>query len=137
MDRRKKVIDLVEVGNKIKVLKRETRRKSERFPIDLVVEAETSNSITILKANDISDNGISLESRVPYEVGEELLLSFAVPNDKNKIITIAGKVTNTKLSDDGKSVKLGVMFIAGTEDSKNELIKYAENKIIDKWFEEV
>ncbi len=134
MERRKNIIDLIEVNNKIKVVKRVSRRKSDRVPINAVVEAETETSMTILKANDVSDNGISLESRVPYDVGTELLMSFSVPESNAGIITVAGQVTNTTLSDDGKSLKLGIKFIAGTEKSKNELTKYAEKNIIDKWF---
>ena len=134
MERRKNITDLIEVNNKIKVVKRESRRKSDRVPINAVVEAETPTSMTILKANDVSEDGISLESRVPYDVGTELLMSFKVPDSNAGIITVAGKVTNTTLSDDGKSLKLGVQFIAGTEKSKNELTKYAEKNIIDKWF---
>jgi len=134
MERRQNIIELVKVNNKIKVVKRDTRRKSDRVPIDAVVEAETTTSMTILKANDISDNGISLESRVPYEIGTELLMSFSVPESSTGIITVAGKVTNTTLSDDGKSLKLGIQFIAGNKKSKNELTKYTEKNIIDKWF---
>jgi hypothetical protein len=134
MERRKKVIELVNISNKIKVIKRDTRRKSDRVPLDVVVEAETASSMSILKTNDISEDGISLESRVPYNVGTEMVMSFSVPEGEEGVITVAGKVTNTSLSEDGKSLKLGVKFIAGSENSKNELAKYAEKNIIDKWY---
>ena len=134
MERRKKIIELVEVANKIKVVKRETRRKSDRIPIDTVVEAETNEGVSIVTTNDISDEGISLDSRVPYNIGTELLMSFSIPSSGAGIITVGGKVTNQSLSEDGKSVKLGVQFIAGNEKSKNELTKYAEDNIIDKWY---
>ena len=134
MERRKKVIELVDVSNKLKVIKRDTRRKADRVPIDTVVEAETSKGISIVSTNNISDEGISLDSRIPYDIGTELLMSFSIPNSAIGIITVAGKVTNQSLSEDGKSVKLGVKFIAGDEKGKNELTKYAESNIINKWF---
>jgi len=134
MERRTKIIELVEVANKIKVVKRDTRRKSDRIPIDTVVEAETNQGISIVSTNDISDEGISLDSRVPYKIGTELVMSFSIPSSGAGIITVGGKVTNQSLSEDGKSVKLGVKFIAGNEKSKNELTKYAEDNIIDKWY---
>ena len=134
MDRRKKILDFININGKIKIVKRDSRRRSPRIPFETVVEAESSKSVTILKSNDISENGISLESRVPYDVGTELLMSFSVPGSEIGIITVAGKVTNTKLSEDGKSLKLGVKFTAGDEKAKKELLKYAEENIIKNWF---
>jgi len=134
MERRKKIVELVRVSNKIKVVKRDTRRKADRIPIDTVVEAETANGISIVSTNDISNEEISLDSRVPNEVGTELLMSFQIPTSNVGLITVAGKVTNQSLSEDGKSVKLGVKFIAGDDKAKNELTKYAESNVINKWF---
>ncbi len=120
--------------DKIIISKKNLNRLVQRVDIDTVVEVESQRTTAILKVNDIGENGISLESRIPYHVGTVLLINFFIPNSNEGVITVVGEVTNTQISEDGKSLKLGIKFIAGNEDSKYELKKYIESQIIDNWY---
>ena len=134
MDRRKNIIGFEELDPKIVVLKRSSRRDSDRYKLNTVVETEMERGTTYTIAYNISKTGMKIESRVPIKIGEIIVLNFALPNNENEIISVKAKVVNKKeLIDEGREL-LGVEFIE-VDDYYDLMKEFLEYNMIVEWLQ--
>jgi uncharacterized protein (TIGR02266 family) len=67
------------------------RRKHEREPFFMAVDYSTKDRFYKDYIQDISAGGVFIETRIPFRVGQEVSLTFPLP-DYQKYIKIAGEV---------------------------------------------
>ena len=67
------------------------RRKHEREPFFMAVDYSTKDRFYKDYIQDISAGGVFIETRIPFRAGQEVSLTFPLPNYQ-KYIKIMGKV---------------------------------------------
>ena len=82
------------------------KRRHERKPFFMVVDYSTEDRVYKDYIKDISAGGIFIETRMPFSVGQELSLSFPLPNYQ-KYIKITGEVI--RISPHGIGVKFKML----------------------------
>lgn len=121
-----------EYDPKIVVLKRYSRRKNDRFPLNTVVETERKKGVTYTLAYNISKTGMQLETRVPMDIGEIIVLNFALPNNNLEIISVKAKVINKTEELEERREIVGVEFLE-VEDEGNLMDEFLEYNMIVEW----
>lgn len=91
------------------------KRQHERKPFFMVVDYSAEDRVYKDFIQNISAGGVFIETRLPFSVGQEVSLSFPLPNYK-KYIKIPGEIVRTNLEG------IGVKFKIDNEDQK-EMIK--------------
>ncbi len=69
----------------------ERRRKEPRIPIHILVDFKSSDIVTMEHAQNISRQGIFIETRDILPIGSSVLLSFILPGTP-RLITVLGEV---------------------------------------------
>lgn len=87
------------------------KREHQRKPFFMVVDYSTDDRIYKDYIQNISAGGAFIETRMPFSVGQEVSLSFPLPNYQ-KYIRIAGEVV--RISPEG----IGVKFKMVTQDQE-------------------
>ena len=78
------------------------RRKHERVPLFMVVDYSTGDRFYKDYIQDISAGGAFIETRMPFRAGQDVSLSFPLP-DYQKYIVINGEVA--RVTPEGIGVK--------------------------------
>ena len=87
------------------------KREHQRKPFFMVVDYSTDDRVYKDYIQNISAGGAFIETRMPFSVGQEVSLSFPLPNYQ-KYIRIAGEVV--RISPEG----IGVKFKMVTQDQE-------------------
>jgi uncharacterized protein (TIGR02266 family) len=82
------------------------KRKHRRKPFSMVVDYAAEDRAYRDYIQNISAGGVFIETRMPFAVGQQVTLSFPLPNQKN-YIRITGQVVRT--SPQGIGVKFTVV----------------------------
>jgi uncharacterized protein (TIGR02266 family) len=78
------------------------KREHQRKPFFMIVDYSTEDRVYKEYIQNISAGGLFIETRMPFSIGQEVSLSFPLPN-YHKYIRIAGEVV--RLSPQGIGVK--------------------------------
>ncbi len=89
----------------------ENKRAHQRRPFFMVVDYSTEDRLYKDYIQNISAGGVFIETRMPFSVGQEVSLSFPLPNYQ-KYIKVAGEVV--RISPQG----IGVRFTVVGEDQE-------------------
>jgi uncharacterized protein (TIGR02266 family) len=91
------------------------KRKHERKPFFMVVDYSTEDRMFKDYIQNVSAGGVFIETQMPFAEGQELSLSFPLPNYQ-KYIKISGEIVRTSLQG------IGVQFKT-VDHEQEELIK--------------
>jgi uncharacterized protein (TIGR02266 family) len=83
------------------------RRRERRVAVSLAVEVRDEHGFSLQSTRDVSTGGVFFDRAIPYAVGCEVQLSFALPGD-DRTIRCRGEVVNVP---DAKSFGMGVRFL--------------------------
>lgn len=91
------------------------KRKHERKPFFMVIDYSTKDRVYKDYIQNISAGGVFIETQMPFAEGQELSLSFPLPNYQ-KYIKISGEIVRTS------SHGIGVRFKTANQEQE-EMIK--------------
>ncbi len=109
---------------------REERRKSTRVPLNQLAQASEENPETGVREDtlgatmDVSTGGIRFEAKSDIDIGNDLLVSFAVGEN---IVRASGRVIHFLTKADG-SVSMGIQFSELTEGDRDFLESHCQEK---------
>ena len=92
-----------------RVLKR--RREHHRKPFFTTVDYATQDGVYKDFTKDISSGGVFIKTNMPFSIGQEVSLTFPIPNQQEHI-KITGKIV--RINDEG----IGVKFKIANEDQR-------------------
>ena len=95
------------------------KRQHERKPFFMVVDYSSNDRVFQDYIQDISVGGVFIETRMPFSIGQEISLTFPLPNYQ-KSIKIGGVIVRTD------SNGVGVEFKIADEDQKDLIKKLIE-----------
>jgi uncharacterized protein (TIGR02266 family) len=99
------------------------RRKHEREPFFMVVDYSTEDRFYKDYIQDISAGGVFIQTRMPFRAGQDVSLSFPLP-DHQKYIAINGEVA--RFTPEGIGVKFK-MVNQGQEGMIKSLLEWLSN----------
>jgi uncharacterized protein (TIGR02266 family) len=99
------------------------RRKHEREPFFMVVDYSTEDRFYKDYIQDISAGGVFIQTRMPFRAGQDVSLSFPLP-DHQKYIAINGEVA--RVTPEGIGVKFK-MVNQGQEGMIKSLLEWLSN----------
>lgn len=87
------------------------KRKEQRVPVDLWIEAEREGELYYQRASNLSVGGAFFAQTIPLPLGTKVSLKFTLPGDAHEIACEGEIVT-------AKELGMGVQFIALPESDR-------------------
>jgi uncharacterized protein (TIGR02266 family) len=98
------------------------RTAGERIPIELLVDYKAQGSYLFDFCRDLGSGGVFIETSTPRSIGEELELTFTIPDSK-ETVTTRGRViwVQSFLEAVKQPSGMGVQFIDFSKENKGLL----------------
>jgi type IV pilus assembly protein PilZ len=96
------------------------KRKEQRIPVDLWIEAEREGELYYQRAGNLSVGGAFFVQTIPLPVGTRVTLKFTLPGDTHEIVCDGDIVS-------AKELGMGVQFVNMQDADRTRL-----EKIIDR-----
>jgi len=106
----------------------ESRISGERIPVNILVDYKSKGTYLFDFCRDLGAGGVFIATDKPSAVGEELELSFTIP-DAKKTLSIKGKVTWIQAKIEAKphvSPGMGVQFKDFSSEQRRMLEEFVE-----------
>lgn len=82
------------------------KRRAQRAAYATVVDYSVGDRFYTDYIQDLSTGGVFIQTRRPFSVGQEILLSFSLPKD-DQVVKITGEVA--RITSRGIGVKFGIL----------------------------
>lgn len=107
-----------------KALKIPERRS---FRIIITIQPQGSTLIYTGMSIDFSETGMAFSCRAAFEKGQEIVVTFVNPKNRNRIV-LEGEIVRTKSSLSDDESFYGVSFINMTERVRKDLLRFIKGK---------
>lgn len=97
----------------------ENRKAGARIPIQILVDYKAEGSYLFDFCKDIGSGGIFIETSTPKEIGDELELTFTIPDSKQTITTLGKVIWSQPYVEGNKQpAGMGIQFISFSDENK-------------------
>ncbi len=106
----------------------ESRISGERIPVNILVDYKSKGTYLFDFCHDLGAGGVFIATEKPSAVGDELELSFTIP-DAKKTLSVKGKVTWTQSKVEAKphvSPGMGVQFKDFSSEQRQTLEEFVK-----------
>ena len=119
------------------IVDKDNRVAGARIPIQILVDYRADGSYLFDFCKDVGTGGIFIETESPQNVGEELELTFTIPDSK-ETLTTTGKVIwiqqeiSTKNKSRTQSAGMGIQFVEFSTESKSILEEFVRRYTVEE-----